>query len=62
MPEENKKITIAVKKVLSLILAFYVCAVVIAVVVVAFSEGISVTTVIHHWYDGLIDFVKELFV
>lgn len=57
MPEENSKITIAVITVLSLMLAVYVCA-----VVVAFSEDISVTTVIHHWYNGLIDFVKELFV
>lgn len=57
MPEENSKIMIAVITVLSLIIAVYVCA-----VVVAFSEEISVTTVIHHWYDGLIDFVKELFV
>lgn len=57
MPEENSKIMIVVITVLSLMLALYVCA-----VVVAFSEKISVTTVIHHWYDGLIDFVKELFV
>ena len=57
MPEENSKITVAVITVLSLMLAVYVCA-----VVVAFSEDISVTTVIHHWYNGLIDFVKELFV
>ena len=57
MPEENSKITIAVITVLSLMFAVYVCA-----VVVAFSEKISVTTVIHHWYDGLIEFVKELFV
>lgn len=57
MPEENSKIMIAVITVLFLMIAVYVCA-----VVVAFSEEISVTTVIHHWYDGLIDFVKELFV
>lgn len=57
MPEENSKIMIVVITVLSLIIAVYVCA-----VVVAFSEEISVTTVIQHWYDGLIDFVKELFV
>ena len=62
MPEENKKITIAVKKVLSLMLAFYIFVVVVAVVAIAFSEGIPVTTVIHNWYDGLIDFVKGLFV
>lgn len=57
MPEENSKIMIAVITLLSLMIAVYVCA-----VVVAFSEEVSVTTVIHHWYDGLIDFVKELFV
>lgn len=57
MPEENSKIMIVVITVLSLMLALYVCA-----VVVAFSEEISVTTVIHNWYYGLIDFVKELFV
>lgn len=57
MPEENSKIMIVVITVLSLMLALYVCA-----VVVTFSEEISVTTVIHNWYDGLIDFVKELFV
>ena len=57
MPEENSKIMIVVITVLSLMLALYVCA-----VVIAFSEEISVTTVIHNWYDGLIDFVKELFV
>ena len=57
MPEENSKIMIAVITVLSLMFAVYVCA-----VVVAFSEETSVTTVIHHWYNGLIDFVKELFV
>ena len=57
MPEENSKIMIVVITVLSLMLALYVCA-----VVVAFSEVISVTTVIHNWYDGLIDFAKELFV
>jgi hypothetical protein len=57
MPEENSKITIVVITVLFLMLALYVCA-----VVIAFSKEISVTTVIHHWYDGLIDFVKELFV
>lgn len=56
MPEENSKIMIVVITVLSLMLALYVCA-----VVVAFSEGIPVTTVIHNWYDGLINFVKELF-
>ena len=61
MPEENKKITIAVKKALSLMLAFYIFVVVVAVVVIAFSEGIPVTNVIHNWYDGLINFVKELF-
>ena len=61
MPEENKKITIAVKKVLSSMLAFYIFVVVVAVVVIAFSEGIPVTTVIHNWYDGLINFVKKLF-
>ena len=57
MPEENSKIMIAVITVLSLMIAVYVCA-----VVVAFNEDISVTTVIQHWYDGLIDFVKGLFV
>jgi hypothetical protein len=57
MPEENSKIMIAVITVSCLVLAVYVCA-----VVVAFGEEISVTTVIHNWYDGLIDFVKELFV
>ena len=62
MPEENKKITITVKKVLSSMLAFYIFVVVVAVVAIAFSEGIPVTTVIHNWYDGLIDFVKGLFV
>ena len=62
MPEENKKITITVKKVLSSMLAFYIFVVVVAVVAIAFSEGIPVTTVIHNWYDGLINFVKELFV
>ena len=57
MPEENSKIMIAVITVLSLMFAVYVCA-----VVVAFSEETSVTTIIHHWYNGLIDFVKGLFV
>lgn len=57
MPEENSKIMIVVITVLSLMLALYVCA-----VVVAFSEGISVTTVIRHWYNGLIEFVKGLLV
>ena len=62
MPEENSKITITVKKVLSSMLAFYIFVTVVAVVAIAFSEGIPVTTVIHNWYDGLINFVKELFV
>lgn len=62
MPEENSKITITFIKALSIILAIYICVVVVAVVVVAFNEGIPVTTVIQHWYDGLIDFVKGLFV
>ena len=57
MPEENSKIMIVVITVFSLMLALYVCA-----VVVTFSEEITVTAVIHNWYDGLIDFVKELFV
>ena len=57
MPEENSKIMIVVITVFSLMLALYVCA-----VVVAFSEEITVTAVIHNWYDGLIDFVKGMFV
>ena len=57
MPEENSKIMIVVITVFSLMLALYVCE-----VVVAFREEITVTAVIHNWYDGLIDFVKELFV
>lgn len=62
MPEGNSKAKIIVIKALSIMLAFYVCVVVVAVVVIAFSEGIPVTTVIHNWYNGLIDFVKGMFV
>ena len=62
MPEENSKITIAFIKALSIVLAIYICIVAVAIVVVASNEDISVTTVIQHWYNGLIDFAKGLFV
>lgn len=61
MPEENNKAKIIIK-VVSIILAIYICTVAVAIVVVASNEDISVTTVIQHWYNGLIDFAKGLFV
>ena len=62
MPEENSKATITFIKALSIVLAIYICIVAVAIVVVASNEDISVTTVIQHWYNGLIDFAKGLFV
>ena len=55
MKEENSKLVFVIIVIASLLLSVYLSAIVVAVV-----EGISVTTVIHNWQSGALDFLKSL--
>ena len=55
MKEENSKLVVTIIVLASLLLSVYLSAVVVAVV-----NDVSITTVIHNWQAGALDFLKSL--